>query len=59
MMEFQNPRLTEKHNNVKISQTGGKLCAFSLTTWGKRNFGRSFLKQKYQQAEKSLEHAGY
>jgi hypothetical protein len=50
MMEVQNPKLTEKHNNVMISQTGGKLCALSLTTWNKRKFGRSFLKQKYQQA---------
>jgi hypothetical protein len=36
MMEVQNPRLTEKHNSVKISQSGGELCALNLTTWNKR-----------------------
>jgi hypothetical protein len=52
MMAVQHPRLTEKHNSVNISQTGGEICALSLTAWNNRNFGRSFLKQRYQQAEK-------
>jgi hypothetical protein len=57
--EIQKPRLTEKHNSVKISQNAGKLCALSLTTCNKRMFGILFLKQNYRQPKKVLEHAGY
>jgi hypothetical protein len=51
MMAVQNPKTTNSQNNVLISRTVEELWALSSTTRNKRNFGRYFLKQQYQQEE--------